>query len=436
MCADGLFERVRSGQRVGSRDDLIEELKAQLAAAHAEIDRLRNSHQNGGGDVAAQAAQMALAMKMMEEVREQNQQLLQERESQLGPVFSECLQEYLDHKRQEKGRDHRYVEYTIPNSVAGFIDAVGDRRLGEYRERDLEEYGFLLARVPANKAKLRIFRDMSLREAADYNDGLRKPYATLAKNSILRGYLTPLRGCMDWLCTHYDLPPRWRGYQVKAPKSARVPQPRESLTYQQLCTLFEFAWKSTQPDRPEDKWLPILGFFTGARLSEMVHLQGRDIRKKDGTWIIDLTRPLIVSGVETPRPTKTTASERHIALHGSLEEAGFIEFAKNRAPSHWLFRELHKRTEDPADAASKRVNRLIKRCGLDERSIVFHSLRHTAKDWLRDCGFNPRDTDLQIGHALSTVSERYGRKLLRKEQLEALRELPLPEPLSKIWPPK
>jgi integrase len=63
---------------------------------------------------------------------------------------------------------------------------------------------------------------------------------------------------------------------------------------------------------------------------------------------------------------------------------------------------------DPADMASKRLNRFLDECGIDDPAKVIHSLRHRAQDRLRAAGC-PEDIRWAIlGHEEKTVAAGYG----------------------------
>jgi integrase len=73
---------------------------------------------------------------------------------------------------------------------------------------------------------------------------------------------------------------------------------------------------------------------------------------------------------------------------------------------------------DPADMASKRLNRFLDDCGIVDKRKVVHSLRHRAQDRLRAAGC-PEDVRWAIlGHEEETVAAGYGEgfpvTLLRK----------------------
>jgi integrase len=176
---------------------------------------------------------------------------------------------------------------------------------------------------------------------------------------------------------------------------------------------------------------------TGARVGELIFLQGKDVYQvSNGLWVADLTTSLVIpDGSKKKRQIKNGPSRRLFALHEVLTQVGFIDYCQSRSRDNWLFPVafLHgkERVKDPADAASKRLNTRLKNVGIhNSLENTFHSTRHTAKDIMRVAKIDPRTADRQTGHAPRTVGERYGKKTLKNEEVEVLAVLPLPEGLD------
>jgi integrase len=74
---------------------------------------------------------------------------------------------------------------------------------------------------------------------------------------------------------------------------------------------------------------------------------------------------------------------------------------------------------DPADMASKRLNKFLDDCGIDDPRKVVHSLRHRAKDRLRAAACPLTVQYELLGHEEETVASDYG--------------LGSPVPLLKKW---
>jgi integrase len=187
--------------------------------------------------------------------------------------------------------------------------------------------------------------------------------------------------------------------------------------------------------RPDERWLPVLGYVTGCRVAELVYLQGRDLKwhKEARAWTFDLHDKILIGRKEVQRPLKTPGSRRIIALPHFLHEVGFIDWARERPG--FIFDLLH-RTKTPPGAASKRMMKMLRACGIDSEGEVFHSLRHSHKDWLRDLKIAERTIDLQSGHALEGVAKKYGAKSLRPEEIRELSLCELPPKLRELIEPK
>lgn len=70
-------------------------------------------------------------------------------------------------------------------------------------------------------------------------------------------------------------------------------------------------------------WAPLVGLFTGARVSELESAQVSDIECHGGTWVLRL-------GPEGRGPRNTWESGRLIPLHPELVRCGFVAYAAQR----------------------------------------------------------------------------------------------------------
>lgn len=155
-------------------------------------------------------------------------------------------------------------------------------------------------------------------------------------------------------------------------------------------------------------WLPLLGLYSGARLSELCQLRLGDIREELGVWVISITS----SGA---RQLKTVDSERLVPLHKVILEAGFLAFHQQRLhatggdPSAALFENLRTYGDlSPGHTASrwyrgsdKDDKGYLGQCGLGDDELTFHGLRHTFINQ-----FRRQKLDLLIGKALVGHADR------------------------------
>ena len=258
----------------------------------------------------------------------------------------------------------------------------------------------------------------------------------LSQKTIVVNYVGKIKTIFRYICANENIPNPFKESSALIPKVDKQSLVRQPLPIGSVKALFCHCAKS---ERADEFFLPVLGALTGARLSELVYLQGRNIvdRHNRGHYTANLTMAVITDdGEHMRRPTKNdTSSLRFIVLHDALKEIGFIEWAKSRPG--WLFPELHTQAiQRPGDTASKRFQRIFRLIEIhEERTEVFHSLRHYYKDWVRSCQIPDRTIDIQTGHAMGSVGQRYGSKHLRPDEVDMLATCAIPNELDVLLNP-
>jgi hypothetical protein len=109
------------------------------------------------------------------------------------PLASEELKRWATDLRKGHAADKKIR--TDQNRITDFLDFAGDRPVNKYRYSDFQSFANLLARVPANYMKEPRIRDMTRKEAAEYNDGLppARRFETLTAKAIDTNYFSLLR---------------------------------------------------------------------------------------------------------------------------------------------------------------------------------------------------------------------------------------------------
>jgi integrase len=165
-------------------------------------------------------------------------------------------------------------------------------------------------------------------------------------------------------------------------------------------------------------WLPLLGLFTGARLEEIGQLRVSDVQRhsypdQDGKmlsgWFLNITETMDEKGQENR--LKNAASERLVPLHPDLEQLGFITYVeKLKDKTGRVFPELKPNVYGRLTAKwGEWFGRYLRTvCGITDKRKVFHSFRHTFKDYARRARM-PEGVQRQImGHAGKDVADDYG----------------------------
>jgi integrase len=147
------------------------------------------------------------------------------------------------------------------------------------------------------------------------------------------------------------------------------------------------------PAEGPQRWLWLIGLYSGARLAEIAGLRRDDVREVEGVLCFDV-RP------HEGRGLKTRASRRLIPVHPELLRAGFtadllpFKAAGKMASAHYW---------------SKRVNGWLRDvAGITDPQLSFHSARHTVKDRLRAARVPESEQRAVMGHAGSGIADGYG----------------------------
>ena len=262
----------------------------------------------------------------------------------------------------------------------------------------------------------------------------------------------PCQAFFRW-CTHEEgyikinpaedlrisVPPRPKGKKTRRPFSA-----------EELKTLFSaplFIGTKTRSRRYEPGdvlvrdgryWIPILGFYSGARLGELVQLHIRDLHVAGPVPYMEITEDGGgAAGTSEAKHVKSHAGVRNVPLHPDLVELGFIKFVTERSrrrSSKRLFPEIGFGADEQASTTfSKWFGRFMDKAGLIDPALVFHSFRHAAEDAFRNAGQQQYVIDRIIGHSDGATSALYGEGVSLETAYEAVKAMKLKVLLPDLW---
>lgn len=179
-------------------------------------------------------------------------------------------------------------------------------------------------------------------------------------------------------------------------------------------------------------WIIILGYYTGARIGELVQLHFADV-------IVDGSIPHIsVNEISSPGTTssdhkhvKTEAGIRLVPLHPDVIALGFADFVRKRSAvkskQKRLFHEIKYGADGQASTVmSKWFGRALDKIGLSDPALVFHSFRHGLEDAFRNAKTPQYVIDKIIGHSDGSVASLYGEGVSLEVAHAALASLPMP----------
>lgn len=348
----------------------------------------------------------------------------------MAPLFSVLADEYLEIRKG--GGAEKGALSTARLRLDTFIELVGDRPLDQYHPIDLQNYVNELQYVPVELTRqgdnTEELKKMGLQAALAKNKEERC-YEPLGIKTMQDGYFQIVSAVINNAVGLRRLTNPFSGYRIRWPSDAKPSVEREALDYERLDKIFKLGVASGYLD---DALLPPLALLSTRRIGILPFLRGCDFDEKHGVDIVRVNGIIFDKAKEKyiRVPYKTTKSLKFFVLHDLFRRIGFVDWAKAQGDEP-IFRKLAQ-LEDPADAVSKRVNRLLQKAGAIGKNIeVCHSLRHGAKDMLIDEDVDDETTRLQMGHGASDDHADYGRReALRRKQCQELAHFELPKEIG------
>jgi integrase len=355
-------------------------------------------------------------------------------EEVVGPTVREAVDRYL------RAMKSAWVPKTLVNrkrQLDLLVEHLGpSRRLGSVGAEDMRAFRDGLLKMRRNH---HVGASVSFIGRQTDNEAVRVE----PKTALLQ--LQNSRTFLRWAMTegYLEKDPS-AGLKVKLPKMAKTKKARRSFTHSDLTTLFSAPTFTgcRSPRRRNDKgslvlkdaqyWLPLLGYYTGARMGELVQLHVSDLHLDDPIPFIEVTDAGSGElGSGTEKHVKSAAGIRKVPLHPDLGALGFKDFVRTRSKdpraSKRLFFEIaYGRDGQASTIYSKRFARLLDSAGLTDPALVFHSFRHTAEDALRNAKEPPYVIDRIIGHADDAISAQYGEGVSLDIAAAAIEDMKLP----------
>ena len=288
-------------------------------------------------------------------------------------------------------------------TIQEMVPRFATRKRNKLVDKTLYEYGnyhrkFVVWLELRKKKKHIPVHSVTRADVADFIDDLM--HDGIAPKTITQKYLAAISGLFELAQTMGVIPEGQllvsRGHKIFTKADAKKSEIKNSykpFTDDDLRHIFQ-PQLLNEAQRPADFWLPMLGLFTGGRISELAQLDIADVQKHEDIWGISIND-------EGDKSLKSSAAIRLIPIHTKLLECGFLDYV-NDAKAHGtkLFSYL---TPDKfgsyGGTPSERWGKYLDKIGITEKRKTFHSFRSTSNDCLKHNGVNEESRCQFVGHA-------------------------------------
>lgn len=221
--------------------------------------------------------------------------------------------------------------------------------------------------------------------------------AGLRAKTIQGSKLSPVRAILQWGVQNKLLSSNAAegiSLDVKSKNSER----KRSFSDEEAKIILRAALSENDPVK---RWVPWIGAYTGARLSEICQLRSEDVLKIEDVWCMKF--------VPEAGSLKTSGSERLVPIHPALIESGLLNFVA-QVKSGPLFAKLSPdKFGKRGGNGTKTIGRFVRQLGLkDPRLSPSHSWRHRIKTLGRKYGIASDMMNAITGHQPETVGDAYG----------------------------
>lgn len=306
----------------------IFELTEQLVEVSAvEVDALRRKMADAISPTALEAARLAFRNGAADAVSN----------SRSSQPLSACIDEYC--------RKHLPQTISSPKEIARIrkglllvVEFEGDLLVRQFSPDTLRSFRDThLARMPAKENQVRQqFGTASMAESVRAIEGTDWPLLSGTERDTRMQWLYRMfrwLHAQKWITDDPSTGLRGESVLTKVARKqlASTRKDREEFSKEEIAKIFAApvyqveSWKATRAGtfrtfQPFHYWLPLLGFFTGARIGELCQLYLDDVRSEEGVWFIDINE------ASSDKSLKNVWSARRVPLHPKLAELGFIRW--------------------------------------------------------------------------------------------------------------
>jgi len=312
----------------------------------------------------------------------------------------------LDQLAQRFMRERRLGDNWVKTTIMGKEEYIGllielfgaDRDVSTFTPQDVTIVKDTLTSLPTHRHKKQATKGKPLAEV------LKIPNLPRLSVPSINKYLQTYNDLFGYAHQHgYIERNLFAGVAVKQNRH-RIQKGREDFTPEQVRTILDAIVDNSimYARKQYQKWGPLIGVYTGARLNEIAQIDLADIRQQDGIWFFDL------NDEGDDKQLKTQASKRRVPIHCELIRLGLLDHveALRKQGKQKLFHELPNSVEHGRGRNLGRWfnEKLLPTLNLKTKELVFHSLRHTVVTQLVNAHVPDPLVKALVGHSQQGVT--------------------------------
>ncbi|QND62716.1 site-specific integrase [Mesorhizobium loti] len=297
--------------------------------------------------------------------------------------------------RRSEEQKRQHIE--LLNEILG-----SDIEITQVASSDAQRVKELLLNYPRNRNKIEATRNLSIEEIANL-----RGHETLTVRTI-NTYLQTYAGLFSWAKRNrYVAENLFDGATLRENKKNDEEAQREPFSQTHIDLMLSELLENARGllNKDYQKWGPLIGLYTGARLNEICQLEIADIEVTDGIWCFDF------NDEGEAKSLKNSASRRVVPIHERLLELGILErlkTLKSRGETRF-FPEFQFTSKDGYGRALGRWfnERFLVQLGIKSKDLVFHSFRHTMITRLLQAGIEENLVKAIVGHTRQGVTQQH-----------------------------
>lgn len=332
----------------------------------------------------------------------------------LMEVFEEYARERMLTHGEARGVKSTLIEYRA--LMREFTELVGDPPVREITREVVRRYRDEVARLPVKGEGIRKLSAMEKIAKADAEALPRVSPGTIRNKLAALSTVLAYAVRMEYLRENPVVAGQFLRQAAKAVSTGRAAaRGRKHYEKNELEAIFTSAIFNGSGWRPPRAtfgeawyWLPLLMYYTGARLEELAQLNVGDVCSETGCHFLSILNS--EEEADGSRGVKTASSRRDIPLHPDLIALGFLTYVAG-LPAGQVFPGL---TPDPKGYFGTNFGRrwaeyLRTVAGVDSPANPSHGFRHTFKTLCREADIPEDVHDAITGHAGgNSVARGYG----------------------------